>query len=435
MLLEFTVDNFRSFGKKACLDLVASNGIKDNGFNGTSPIGTSVGAGKVLNAVAIYGANSSGKSNLLRAIGSMRYMVLNSVKLNDGEPLPYEPFLLSTLEPRPTFFEIVYFEPSSRGIFKYGFTFTEDSIQREWLDAKWPRRGEKHLFWREPNQPIQVDEITYPEGVRARDTLVLNNNRLFLSLAGQAGGEISNSVINWFKDNLRVISGIEDTYSKYTRKLVYSNPDIKESVQQFLGKMKLGFESFIPQKMDFESLGYPAGLPKELIAQLKNDPYIQISSVHNVYNESGEVARTESFDLDDQESAGTRKIFSLSGPLLEAINGGRTLFIDELDSKMHPLITWMLVEMFNSSSDNPHSAQLVFTTHDTNLLSNELFRRDQIWFTEKDPLENTALYPLMKAHEYSEKLDHTPRNDSNYQKNYITGMYGAIPFLRCRLPE
>ena len=431
MLLKFSVDNYRSFGKEATLDLIASNGIKDNPNKGTSPLGTSVGAGKVLNAIALYGANSSGKSNLLRAVGEMRFMVLNSVKLNDHDSLPYEPFRLSTRPQHPTRFEIVYFESITRATFTYGFSYTEESIHQEWLVAKWPRRGEKRLFSREPNQPVYVDSINFTEGIRARDTLVLNKNRLFLSLAGQAGGEISNSVINWFEDNLRVISGIEDTYSKFTRKLVYNSAEGKESVQQFLLKMNLGFESFIPQKVDFESIGYPPGLPKEIIAQLKNDPYIQISSVHNVYNESGSIVRTETFDLDDQESAGTNKIFALAGPLLETLKGGKTLFIDELDSQMHPLISWQLVEMFNKDTDNTKSAQLIFTTHDTNLLSSELFRRDQIWFTEKDSTESTALYPLIKAHENSDSLRHAPRNDSNYQKNYIQGKYGAIPFLTC----
>lgn len=435
MLLEFTVENFRSFGKEAKLDLMASNGIKDNPDKGTSLMGTGVGAGKVLNSVAIYGANSSGKSNLLRAVGTMRFIVLNSVKLNEHDTLPYEPFLLSTRDPRPTRFEIVYYETDTRATFTYGFEYTEDAIQKEWLVAKWPRRGIKQLFFREPDQPVSVDYSNFEEGIRARDTLLLNKNRLFLSLVGQAGGEISNGVINWFQNSLRVISGIEDTYSKYTRKLVFNNPEAKENVQAFLGKMKLGFEKFVPQKIDFESIGYPPGLPKELIAQLRNDPYIQITSIHNVYNDAGEVVRTESLDLDDQESAGTNKIFSLSVPLLEALTSGKTLLIDELDSQMHPLISWMLVEMFNKVEDNSTCAQLIFTTHDTNLLSSELFRRDQIWFTEKDTTESTSLYPLIRAHEKSDSLNHAPRNDSNYQRNYIQGKYGAIPYLTCERPD
>ena len=429
MLLKFSVDNFRSFGHVMTLDLNASNGIKDNPGRSTSPISPT---GKALNALAIYGANSSGKSNLLMAIGTMRHMVLDSVRLNEGDALDYTPFMLSTSEPRPTRFELTYHEPESHATVTYGFEYTEDVIEKEWLVAKWPGRSEKKLFTR-TGKDVQLDDRVFTEGLRARE-LPLNNNRLFLSLAGQAGGEISNSVLAWFKGKLRVISGIQDTYSHYTRKRVYNNPEVKTSVQDFLSKMKLGFDTIIPQKVDFETLGYPPGMPKELIAQLKRDPIIQVSSVHNVYNESGEVARTESFDLDAQESAGTNKIFNLSGPLLDALETGMTLLVDELDSQMHPLISWRLVEMFNSPVENSKSAQLLFTTHDTNLLSSRLFRRDQIWFTEKNAVESTTLYSLLEAPEFKEKKM-VPRNDTNYQKNYIQGKYGAIPFLRCELPE
>ena len=428
MLLKFTVDNFRSFGKQQTLDLTASNGIKDNLGKGTSPLGIGAGTGRVVNALALYGANSSGKSNLLTAIHTMRFMVLDSVRLNEGDSLDYTPFLLTTRAPRPTHFQAIYFEPQTRGIYTYGFEYNEDSIVKEWLSAKWPGRSEKNLFSRE-GRDVVIDERTYPEGIKAKE-LSLNNNRLFLSLAGQAGGVISNGVINWFREKLRIISGIEGSYAYSTRKRVFNNPEVKENVQAFLCKMDLGFNTIEAHKVDFETLGYPPGMPKELIAQLKRDPLIQVSSIHKVYGESGEVASTQAFDMDAQESAGTNKIFSLSAPLLDALNDGMTLLVDELDSQMHPLISWRLVEMFNSTEENPHSSQLVFTTHDTNLLSSKLFRRDQIWFTEKDAVENTTLYSMMDAPEFKEK-GVAPRNDTNYQKNYIQGKYGAIPFLTC----
>lgn len=431
MLLSFTVGNYRSFGKRQTLDLSASNGIKDNPGKGVSSIGNTTS--KVLNAVAVYGANSSGKSNLLRAVGTMRRMVLDSVRLNDNDDLPYDPFLLSTREPQPTFFEINYYDPTTRGTYTYGFEYTEQVIVTEWLQAKWPGRSEKKLIDRTP-EGVTLDDNAFAEGVRARE-LPLNKNRLFLSLAGQAGGEISNGVINWFRENLRVISGIQDTYSRYTRKRVLDSEKIRTDVQDFLCKMDLGFRTIVPQTVDLETLGYPPGLPKELIAQIKRDPIIQVSSIHKVYDESGEAVRTESLDMDGQESAGTNKIFALSAPLLEALEGGKTLLIDELDSKLHPLLSWRLVQMFNLPEENKYNAQLLFTTHDTNLLSSELFRRDQIWFTEKDAVENTSIYSLMKAHEMSDKISHAPRNDSNYQKNYIQGMYGAIPWLCGERPK
>ncbi len=147
--------------------------------------------------------------------------------------------------------------------------------------------------------------------------------------------------------------------------------------------------------------------------------------MHTVYDKEGNAIGHKSLDLDENESAGTNKIFNLTGPILEALQNGRILVIDELDSQMHPLISWRLIQIFNSPVKNPHGAQLLFTTHDTHLLSNRLFRRDQIWFLEKDPVERSVLYPMMMA---TDKLGHAPRNDSNYQKNYVNGLYGAIPF-------
>lgn len=398
---------------------------------GVSDMGS---AGKVLNSVAIYGANSSGKSNFLMAIGLMRLMVIRSVRLNDNEDLPYEPFLLSTREQRPTLFEIVYYEPESRSIFTYGFEYNESSILREWLYAKMPRKSEKKLLVREQGQNLQIDEINYLNDIDISATRKLNNNRLFISLAGQIGNELSNRIIKWFDEDLKVLSGIEDTYSLYTRRRVYDSEATQIRVQQFLSKMKLGFDKFVPNRIDVEKIGFPQGLPQEIIVQLKKEPIIQISTVHNVYNESGVIEDTMMLDLENQESAGTNKIFNLSGPILEALAFGYILVIDELDSKMHPLISWRLVEMFNNPQENPNSAQLIFTTHDTNLLSRNVFRRDQIWFTEKDSMERTTLYTMMKAQEINGRLNHAPRNDSNYQKNYIQGMYGAIPYLTCGTP-
>lgn len=431
MILRFTVDNFRSFGREMILDLTASNGLKDTPGKGVSQISSTE---KVLNSVAIYGANSSGKSNLLMAIGTMRQMVLQSVQLNEGDTLPYSPFLLSTSKPRPTRFEVKYYEQESRSTFTYGFEYNEETIVREWLIAKMPRRSEKRLLYRETGQPLQLDSDNFEEGVRASNTLILNKNRLFLSLAGQAGGAISNRVINWFKRSLRILSGLEDTYSRYTRRRVFDDENSKSLVQDFLSKMDLGFSTIIPQKVDFESIGFPQGLPQEIIAQLKKEPIIRISSLHNVYDEKGAIARTVPLDIDEHESAGSMKIFNLSGPILDAIRSGMTLFIDELDSKMHPIISRRLVEMFNTPDENPFSAQLIFTTHDTNLLSREVFRRDQIWFTEKDPTERSTLYSMMRVPEINTRLKHAPRNDSNYQKNYIQGLYGAIPYLTSEGP-
>lgn len=421
MLVKFTIDNYRSFGTLMSLDLMASNGIKDSidgGFTNTAN-------GKILNTISFYGANSSGKTNFLRALGLMRSIVLHSVRLNDNEPLPYEPFALSTREQRPTTMEVTFYELSDRSLFTYGFSYNQTSIVKEWLHAKYPKKSAKTLFVREKNAITYIDD-TFTEG-KDKANIKLNNNRLFLSLIGQLGGETSNRIINWYLKSLLVLSGIDDSnYYRRTRKKVYEDKEYKEGVSSLLCNMKLGFDEFLAEKVDMSNMPLPQGLPIDLVSQLRNETYIEISTIHNVYGTDGKVVNTALLNMEEHESAGTNKIFNLAGPIYESLKNGITLLIDELDSQMHPLISWQLVELYNSTTSNTQGAQLIFTTHDTHLLSKTLFRRDQIWFVEKNNQESSEIYQMLQATKY---LKHSPRNDSNYQKNYISGKYGAIPYL------
>lgn len=153
---------------------------------------------------------------------------------------------------------------------------------------------------------------------------------------------------------------------------------------------------------------------------------IKLSTVHNKYNDKGQVIGEEVFNLENQESAGTLKLVELSGPIFDTLLKGSILVVDELDAKMHPLISQYIIKLFNNAETNPKNAQLIFSTHDTHLLSARLLRRDQIWFTEKDTLEQTDLYSMM---DIILPDGSKPRNDTNYEKNYINGRYGAIPFI------
>lgn len=426
MLLQFSVDNYRSIGEEKTLDLNASNAIKDladKGFISTQDK-------KILSSIAFYGANSSGKTNILRAIGMMRGIVLHSVKLNDNESLPYEPFLLTTEEMKPTKFEVAFIDQSDRAQFTYGFSFDEDEIKEEWLDAKYPRKSIKHLFRRIETQ-VDADPVYFSEGYRYKD-VNLNKNRLFLSLAGQLGGDISNRIIGWFRSKLVVLSGINDAgYYKRTRTKVYEDAEYKAGVLELINKMQLGFNEFEAQKLDMSNLPFPQDMPADIVSRLINETYIEISTIHNVYDADGNISAKRQLSLDENESAGTNKFFNLAGPIYEALKTGNTLCIDELDSQMHPLLSWKIVEMFNNNESNKYGAQLIFTTHDTHLLSKDLFRRDQIWFVEKKRKESTGFYPMLQA---THNLNHAPRTDSNYQKNYILGRYGAIPYLTNDLP-
>lgn len=160
--------------------------------------------------------------------------------------------------------------------------------------------------------------------------------------------------------------------------------------------------------------------------EIQGKKSIELDSVHNIYSDKGKVVGSVNFSFEERESSGTNKLLDLSGPIFDTLYTGATLVIDELDAKMHPLISQYIIELFNNHETNPKNAQLIFTTHDTHLLSQKILRRDQIWFTEKDSQEQTDLYSLMDI----VLPDGTkPRNDANYERNYIAGRYGAIPYI------
>jgi len=420
MLIEFTVGNFRSFHKKCTLSLEAQ-GINEEPKSNVVKIGNY----KIVKTAAIYGANSSGKSNLIKAMGAMSSCVLYSVKLNDKDTIKqYEPFLLSTKnENNPTYFEVVFLLDGSR--IRYGFEYDSFAIRKEWLFKKDGKTNEKALFLRN-KEGIGISIVDFIEGRGYEEKT--NDNRLFLSLCAQLGGFTSKKIIEWFQTGFNVISGIDNMiYKTFSCNMIHGNENCRIEAINLFKNLKLGFDSILSSE---EERNIPSIMPKELkdILQKQNSgkKEIVIHTIHNRYNNKGERSGIQAFDVNLQESEGTKKLMDLAGPILDTLQRGLILIIDELDAKMHPLISEELIKLFNSTVSNPKNAQLIFSTHDTHLLASRLLRRDQIWFTEKDYVEQTDLYSMMDI----VFPDGTkPRKDSNYEKNYINGRYGAIPFV------
>lgn len=420
MIVRFTVENFRSIDDPIELSFEAETGIKDMGNDGFT-----LSAGKrLLNTTAFFGANASGKSNVFKAVGMMRAMIIKSVRLNDNERLPYDPFLLSDKEPRATRFEMEFVCGTDK--YRYGFSYTERKIEEEWLEAKWPRRSAKMLFKRVADE-IKIDDANYPEGTTVKNSgATLNNNRLFLSLAAQMGGEISKKVIEWFRTTLNVISGLRDEdFSRFTKEALHRNSSYKNDILRLICSMDVGFGDVTTVQEEIDERTLPKALPAELVEALKENPMITAYARHNKYNAAGEPVGTVNFDIDEKESDGTKKLFNLAGPIIDTLKKGKVLFIDELDSQLHPLMSRRIVEIFNKGSVNEHGAQLVFTTHDTNMLSKKLLRRDQVVFVKKDAIHYaTRLTPMMSI---TLGNGAKPRTDSNYEKNYLEGKYEAVP--------
>ncbi len=419
MLVQFTVGNFLSFNKKQTLNLKAK---------GISELKTNISTfknEKILRSAVIYGANSSGKSNLIKALERMREVVLTSVRLNDSDELFYSPFLLSTeTENKPTFFEIVFWQDSTR--YRYGFEYNLKKIVNEWLFAGKTETREKPFFIR-TEEGIGIDtKFKEGEGYESKT----NDNRLFVSLVAQLGGDISKKIIDFFK-NYNILSGLEhNDYTGFTMRMLHKNLNGCNESLQLYQTLKLGFQDIKAIESEFNSLNIPEDIPDiiktKLIKEFAGKRGITLKTVHNKFDKKGKIVDFVLLDKEINESEGTNKIIDLSGPIFDTLKLGKSIIIDELDAKLHPLITMRIIELFNNPESNPNNAQLIFATHDTNFLDKELFRRDQIWFTEKDEQEQTDLYSL---YDFNLPDGSKVRNDSNLEKNYIRGRYGAIPFI------
>lgn len=420
MILEFTVENYRSFYGKKTLVLEADKALKECSETNLFACSKHI----LLRTLALYGANSSGKSNLVSAMYTMARCILLSVRLNDNEELEYDPFLLLTDNERPTMFEVIFLK--GEYCYRYGFRYNLERIVDEWLFRKTTPRSKEQMMFVRNEEGICVEEKNFPEGIGYEEKI--NDNRLFLSLCQQLGGEISRQVLSWFQSDFNVISGLNNQqYRSYSKLFFHKKEQSSVDALEFFQKLRLGFKSILTHE---EEPNIPSDLTIELRAmfqkEIQGKKSIELDSVHNIYSDKGKVVSSVNFSFEERESSGTNKLFDLSGPIFDTLYTGATLVIDELDAKMHPLISQYIIELFNNPETNPKNAQLIFTTHDTHLLSQKILRRDQIWFTEKDSQEQTDLYSLMDI----VLPDGTkPRNDANYERNYIAGRYGAIPYI------
>lgn len=429
MIKKFSIDNFRSINNRVYISFEASSAIKDLNNQGFSEIINN----KLLNVFAMYGANSSGKSNILMAMGTMRSIVCRSVKLNENDFLPYDPFIFSNQPQRPTTFEIEFFIDTD--FYQYGFSYNKQEIIAEWLNAKYQRRSQKQLFRREYQRIPILDNNAFAEGLEIKQALEseggkikLNANRLLISLAGQLGGTISNQIIRWFSSSLHVISGIKD-YSNVTKSMIHNNPECKQKIISFLSNMDLGFDTLKSRSINIDDISFPPSLPKEMIEQFKKDQgneIIEIQSVHNIYDDTGNVIGTKDCDFEETESAGTLKAFSLAGPIIDSIEQGAILCIDEIDAKLHPLITKGIYNYYNNKTSNANGAQLIVSTHDTSTMN--FLRRDQIGIVKKTKSDSTYIETLKETD--VKGISHKIRSDSNFEKTYLEGKIGGIPNIK-----
>ncbi len=435
MLIQFSVGNFRSFADIQTLNLAAAP-ISSFGDLDLTNVFSVRGDLKLLRSAAVYGANASGKSNLFLALTFLNFMAAKSfTKLEIDEPIPVEPFLLSTeTENAPTFFEVVFL--SEDHLFRYGMEVDQEAITAEWLYEKKSSR-ETVLFTRE-GQEITPNKAAFKEGEKFKKNV--RPNASFLSVCAALEGPVSRQVVEWFQ-RLNVISGLKNqNFTRYTLGCLIRQQDQPE-ILEFLRSIDVSLQNL--------SLEFPEGHPtitKSTKVQVKLPGEEEVSSIEShepsesnkkavtvhvltplpKWNEKGRIVGQAELELTEHASEGTQKLFAFAGPIVNTLKNGKVLFVDELDAHLHPTISCALVNLFNSPETNPHNAQLVFATHDVNLLSHRLFRRDQIWFTEKNEHGATHLYSLAQFRLENGDL---PRKDSSFENDYIQGKFGAVPFL------
>lgn len=417
MLINFSFGNFCSFRDIKSLrmeagrvDDLTESVIEKEGF-------------RLLPVAAIYGANSSGKTNVIKAMGMFRYIVTKNSKLDPDDTLFQVPFLLDVqTREAPTVFEIQILLEGV--VYRYGFEYLSTEVVSEWLYEKEvkPYAKERRLFQRE-KQEIDISLEYFSEGLQWVDNIKKLKNRLFLSYVYYNGGDISQKLIKYLS-RYNTISGLEvDGYEQLSLKMIEQQSEGYQEAMELFKKLDLGFTA-----IEVEEKEAPNGLKERLAALQDVDPpknqnakVYETYTTHNVYGKEGKVVGYTKFNAEIFESNGTNKVISFSGPLFNTLLKGKVLFVDELDAQLHPILTRAIVCLFMDKETNPKGAQLVFTTHDTHLLDKECLRRDQVWFTEKDATEASDLYSLLEFKE---------RNDRNFEKNYIEGRYGAIPFIR-----
>jgi AAA15 family ATPase/GTPase len=420
MLIQFTVENYRSIHGRQTLNMAASNYFKEQEQLNTFEVGVIEPVPRLLRSSVIYGPNASGKSTLVNALDFMRDRVINSAKESQAnEEIEVVPFKLTAASRAgDSEFEVAFIEEGVR--YQYGFRCNRQRFTEEWLFA-YPEGRSQKWFQRVFNPETGKDDYRFSTaflGGRRRQDWKADTrpNALYLSKALQSNSEQLKPVLNWFQQRLRIINSHQSLVPNFTMTRCREQTE-KRRVLDFMNSADLSIADI---RIDTQVFS-PELLPKELSPSFRDEISQQMAGKEvmktTFLHEDVETHERIEFNQ-EEESDGTRALFAFAGPWLDVIEKERVLVVDELDTSLHPLIVHYLVKLLHHQNSK---AQLVFTTHDTTLLSQKILRRDQVWFMEKDDKHATHLYPLS---------DYSPRENEAIERGYLNGRYGGIPFLK-----
>ena len=408
MLVEFCVENYRSIKDEARLSLLAGPTQERRDTNVVTP---SLRAGAkgppLVRSAAIYGPNAGGKTNLVKGLAAMQQAVLHSSRRQE-DPLPVTPFRLDeACKDQPTTFDVTAIVDGVR--YQYGFSATTDTVLEEWLYA-WPRG--RVQTWFDRSTTAAGEKFKFSAKLRGDKEVWRRATRpdaLFLSTAVSLNSVQLRPLFDWFRTRLYVV-GLGESYDSLSTEWCLGPR--RQEILKFMQVADLAFEDVRVEEREWADV-IPDRLRDAFKEVLQGEVVQEIHVVRR--SRGGELVE---MDLDD-ESDGTQKMFGLAGLWLASLEQGNVLIIDELHDNLHSELSKFLVRQFNNRRGD---AQLVFTTHDTSILSLDVFRRDQIWFCARNQHHETALFPLSKFH---------PRKSvENLERSYLAGRYGAVPYVR-----
>ncbi len=406
MLIRFSFKNFKSFKDENLLDMEATS-LKEHEYNIAKTENIDL-----LKVVAIYGANASGKTNVLQAFDYMKKRILVSDDSKKNSPIDEENIYSFMINNEPISLEVEILAKNDR-IYKYGFEVLKNSMISEWLYIKKVNKFYS-IFEREKNN------VTMKSNNKISGLANIDERTLFLNIYSKIDkdNEDFNNVYEWF---------VNANY------LDLGNPRFEEFINNRISLKILGDEKYKKELLRFIKT-FDFGIegikttPDSIEEVQNNNRVVKVELIHR-----GEDNKLKALPL-DLESNGTRKMFHLFDFFMDALKNGMVLFIDELDAKLHPLLTRYIINLFHNSETNIGKGQLIYSTHDTVNLNKDTFRRDEIWFTEKNRDGVSEIYALsdyiLEDDEDSKnKTGKKVRNDATYNKDYLTGRYGAIPVL------
>lgn len=417
MFISFAVENYRSFGNRSVLSMVASN---DKTYIDTHTFSPSeLPSVRLLKSVVIYGPNASGKSNLIKAMFFLSNFVRYSAtdkQSDDPIPVVHNKLLYSGDNVKPSVFQVVFMHQGIR--YMYNIAVDSKSVKEETLTA-YPI-GKKQLWYsRVYNQNTNIYDWnfgTHLKGENERISKFVRPNSLYLSHAAQNNHPQLSIVFEWFNRRFLGVSNIRFARD-YTANMCIEDKDFHQSVIKFLKIADAGIE-----QLNLEKVSYPQNISVSENQQSEDDTTKTKQAGRIIIRTSHKLKDSDNFVEFSMgmESDGTQRLFEYSGPFIDVLKTGKTLYIDEIDRSMHPALTRHLISLFHNEETNKNNAQLICTSHDTSLLDQKLLRRDQVWLVKKDDLSSSEIYPL---------LDYSPRKDESLQKGYLYGRYGAIPFI------